>query len=186
MNRENIYLSTFSSALSLSKYSLANLKQALEHVSNNDIHDIIRRVDKKHRNFAKDTVQESQFLLSSQKEDKILSMYRKKGVSSTIRFKCGEKRNQLSDRPLIFFQNILLSISDPLDDKWTAFFYEYDEQEQKWKDREFESLLFQHYYNVATLKSQFISNAYGTRGCKIKNKIILTESENHHNQQKVP
>ena len=76
----------FSSKHSMASSSDIELKQVFEHVSNQDCHVTIQRVNLKNQKIAKDMVQTSQFLFITPSEDHILTIYKKNFQKIRISF----------------------------------------------------------------------------------------------------
>ena len=89
-------LQTFCSEFSLESSSYNERKQVLEHVSDQDIHESIRKINVRNRNIAEDLVQASRFMITISKEDLFLTIYSKKGLISSVKVTKGEGRRILS------------------------------------------------------------------------------------------
>ena len=85
----------FSSKLSMEMFSMAALKDILEHVSSNNLDETIKKINEKHKKIAKDCTQPSCFLLTSVETDHFLTIYIRKGTFSSSKISNGMERKKL-------------------------------------------------------------------------------------------
>ena len=153
---------SFCSKLSFGNSSNFVLKQILENIPSQDIHEAVRKIYLKYQKIANDFVQAFNFMIIAEEDPQILTIYLKKGIYSWAQASKSEEKEKV-DMPLwsVTYQGRTFlgahEYGENDDGKYSLTINEYVVKDQTWKRK--------------ILK--FFTNEE-LNACTIKNKIILT------------
>ena len=129
----------------------------MEFATNQDIYEIIGKLNSRYEKIASDYIRISNFFLIRSLGDKTLTVYTRKGVVSSATVS-NIKEIGLSDRrtwSISNFGRICFGRSEYFNGKWSAFIDEYREINQTWKRQVFKSLI-ELVYGVCMMKDRIM------------------------------
>ena len=156
-------LRVFSSKLSLDSSSILDRKQVLEFFSDQDIDEIVRKVNTSYENIAKDFIRVTKVIVTKAAEDRLLTVFvRQGGVSSAVLSKRkGTGRISNPNWSVSHYGRIFAGGSDFLHHRqWISFIDEYDTNNTTW--------------NRVIFKYSILSIEYVHNACILEDRIMLS------------